>query len=336
MWRKKRRTQVVLFAAVAVVISRLALWAADAPGNEQEVKSGSEPVLYLCRADSNSMEMVAADANIISEAILQKSTDGNSPGPDELNLVVATHGWYEPTPWPRELVLAMKNKVNSSEWFLGWFDWRSRSKVINPADAARFARDSAGLLLGEEIVRLSTEWRHVHLIGHSSGAWLINEAAKVIASQTDASIHLTFLDAYIPLFWEQSRLGDFGSDPNTAYWADHYIIHDITLTATGPRLTNAHNVDITAADPDIPDHDFVRHWYHATVIGSYAQGDEYQGKELFNAAGKIEYGFARSLEAGEENFKVSAGLRHGNKPVKIKKPKRSLKSFLKKLFKADD
>ncbi|MHC4388591.1 MAG: hypothetical protein ACYSX1_08275 [Planctomycetota bacterium] len=54
MWRKKRRTQVVLFAAVAVVISRLALWAADAPGNEQKVKSGSEPVLYLCRADSNS------------------------------------------------------------------------------------------------------------------------------------------------------------------------------------------------------------------------------------------------------------------------------------------
>jgi hypothetical protein len=336
MWRKNRRTQVVLFAAAAVVISRLALRAADAPGSEQKTKSNSEPVLYLCRADSNSTEMVAADANIIPEAILRKSTDGNSPGPEGLNLVVATHGWFEPTPWPRELVLAMKSRVNSSEWFLGWFDWRSRSKVINPADAAKFARDIAGPLLGEQIAEISTEWRHVHLIGHSCGAWLINEAAKVIASRTDASIHLTFLDAYIPLFWKKDTLGDFGSDPNTPYWADHYIIHDITLTATGPRLKNAHNVDITAADADIPDHDFVRHWYRATVIGGYAQGDQYQGRELFNAAAKIEYGFARSLEAGEENFKASAGLKHGNKPVKIKKPGWSLKSFLKKLFKADD
>ena len=76
-----------------------------------------------------------------------------------------------------------------------------------PSDAAKIARDEAGPSLGRQIVGLSGRWRHVHLIGHSAGSWLINEAACVVASQTSASIHLTFLDAYVPKGWDPGTLG---------------------------------------------------------------------------------------------------------------------------------
>ena len=188
-------------------------------------------------------------------------------------------------------------------------------------------------MLGQKIVELSKNWRHVHLIGHSSGAWLISEAAKIIAAQTEATIHLTFLDAYVPLLWKQSELGDFSSDPNTIYWADHYVIRDITLTVTGKTLTNAHNVDITVADPGIADHDFARHWYHATVTGRYENAWQYKGKTLLNQSDTTDYGFARSLEAGDDNFNASTELEHGNKAVKIIKPKTSFDKFFENLFK---
>ena len=83
--------------------------------------------------------------------------------------------------------------------------------------------------MGQNILKLSKNLRHVHLIGHSAGSWLISEAARIIAKETNASIHLTFLDAYVPLSWQQEKLGDFSVDPNVPYWADHYFTRDITL-----------------------------------------------------------------------------------------------------------
>jgi hypothetical protein len=72
------------------------------------------------------------------------------------------------------------------------------------------------------------------------------------------------------------------------------------------------------------------------VLGRYAKGDRYERTELFSRVGSIEYGFARSLEAGRRNWENSAVLKAGNRPVKIKKPKKPLKLpfQLEELFKA--
>jgi len=334
---RSRKTISALVLSLLAVLTLLTnckpLTAEDADPKQNKNKNNSTPTLYLCKSDSNNPETVAAEPNVFRQMTLEKIPDPNLTDQTQFNLVVAVHGWFQFKTWPRDLALAINNKIDSKTWFCGWFDWRKDSKVINPLDAAIFAREKGGPMLGQKIVQLSKNWRHVHLIGHSSGAWLISEAAKIIAAQTDATIHLTFLDAYVPLLWKESELGDFSSDPNTTYWADHYVIRDITLSVTGQTLTNAHNVDITVADPGIADHDFVRHWYHATVTGRYENAWQYKDKKVLTHSDTIDYGFVRSLEAGDDNFNASTKLEHANKAVKIVKPKTSFDKFLENLFK---
>jgi hypothetical protein len=249
-----------------------------------------------------------------------KADEVNLPQTDGLNIVIATHGWIERGKWPKDLAFEIRDKVDSNEWVCGWFDWHNEARVINPRDAAHFARDKAGELLAEQILKISKTPRHVHLIGHSSGCWTISEAAKIIAKKTNASIHLTFLDAYVPLGWNANELGDISAEPNTVYWADQYMTQDITLDVTYCRLAHAHNVDIGNITPGLKDHRFPFHWYPATVIGKYDSNDKYAGENLYYKSGNIEYGFARSLEAGKGNWEKSLELIMGNEMVKIKKP----------------
>ena len=322
-----------LLAVLTLIISCQPLTAKDPDPEPDKKNDNPAPTLYLCKSDTNSPQTIAAEPNIFRQMTLEKIPDPNLTTQTQFNLVVAVHGWFELKPWPRDLAIAINNKIDSKTWFCSWFDWRKNAATINPADAAVFAREKGGPLLAQQILQLSKNWRHIHLIGHSSGAWLISEAAKIIADQTDATIHLTFLDAYVPLLWKESELGDFSTDPNTIYWADHYVIRDITLTVTGKTLTNAHNVDITAADPGIADHDFARRWYHATVAGRYENAWQYEGKKVLTKSDTTDYGFVRSLEAGQDNFKASTELELGNEPVKITKSKSSLDEFFENLFK---
>ena len=44
-----------------------------------------------------------------------------------------------------------------------------------------------------------------------------------------------------------------------------------------------------------------------------------QAKNLYYKSGDIEYGFARSLEAGKDNWEKSLKLKMGNEAIKIKK-----------------
>lgn len=322
-----------LLLAVTIAISYPTLQAGNIFSKEGKRKSRSESVLYLAKPDSNSTEMFIADSNTIFQESTAKVTDVNLPAAVKLNLVVATHGWYEKTTWPEDLALAIKNKVDSQKWLCGWYDWRQQARRLNPTDAAKLARDVAGPLLGKRIAKLSKNWQHIHLIGHSAGAWVISEAAKTIAKETNATIHLTFLDAYVPPFWHENELGDFAGDPNVVRWADHYFTRDLTLRATERRLTHAHNINLTDVNPGFNDHEFPRYWYHATVIDRYAADQRYEGKELFNTSDGIEYGFPRALEAGRQNWEANTALKHGNEPVKIKRVKKSIKLYLKERFK---
>lgn len=289
----------LLLAVLSIAIS-CAIEAAKSSSDERE--ENLQPRVYIAAPDSNSTEMLIAEPNLVT---------------DETHLVIATHGWIERTLWPRDLALAIKSKVDSRRWICGWYDWRRQAKRINPTDAAEFGKDIAGPMLGKEIIRLSKEWRHIHLIGHSAGAWVINEAAKIIAEETDATIHLTFLDAYVPPLWNEDELGCIASDPNILCWAEHYFTRDITLAVTGKLLEHAHNVDLTNVTPGINDHKFPWHWYCATVTGQYAAGQRYEGRKLFYRAETIEYGFARSLEAGADNWKAGTTLEIGSQAVKI-------------------
>jgi hypothetical protein len=269
-------------------------------------KSQDKPTLYVAVGEPNNA--------------IVKADEVNRPQTDGLKIVIATHGWIEREPWPGELAMAFRNKVDSNEWVCGWFDWHHEAMVVNPRDAAQYARDTAGKMLAEQILKLSKNPRHVHLIAHSSGCWAISEAAKIIAKKTSANIHLTFLDAYVPLGWDANSLGNIQAEPNKIYWADHYLTQDITGNVTYCRLAHAHNVDIGDITPGLKDHRFPFHWYPATVLGKYDPNDKYAGKTLYCKSGEIEYGFARSLESGKQNWSKSLKLKMGNETIKIKKP----------------
>jgi hypothetical protein len=271
-------------------------------GNDRPVK---QPTLYVTVGGPNGAIVRAEEVNL--------------PRTDEWKIVISTHGWIEREPWPKDLALAIRNKVDANEWLCGWFDWHKEASVVNPRDAAQYARDKAGPLLAEQILKLSNNPKHIHLIGHSAGCWAISEAAKIIAKQTKASIHLTFLDAYVPLGWDANSLGDIITEPNIILWADHYLTQDITLKVTDCLLAHAHNVDIGEITPGLKDHRFPFHWYPATVLGKYATGDKYSGKKLYCTSGDIEYGFARSLEAGEQNWSKSQTLPMGKEAIKTQK-----------------
>jgi hypothetical protein len=132
------------------------------------------------------------------------------------------------------------------------------------------------------------------------------------------SLHLTFLDAYVPQSWEPNELGDIGS--SASVWAEHYYTRDITYTMTQVDLAHAYNVDITAIDPLVTEHEFPYRWYLATVTGHYDRWDE-KGQDVITSRDGIEYGFARSLEAGKDGWVKNKTLLCGNAAVKIEKKK---------------
>ena len=239
-------------------------------------------------------------------------------------LVIVVHGWMDKgqDSWPSEMAEAIAIRTDPNEWVCGSYDWRGGSIVITSIQAAEYARDIAGPRLARAILALGTEFKHIHLIGHSAGTWTIHSAAKHLAyARRDVQLHLTFLDAYIPSQWDEDVLGRVFLDPKrqkTQCWAEHYYTKDITFVVTEHDLKYAHNVDISAVDPLVSEHEFPYRWYTATITGKFTRWDE-KKETAHTRSGDIDYGFSRALESGEQNWKKSRKLKTNNKAVKLEK-----------------
>jgi pimeloyl-ACP methyl ester carboxylesterase len=245
------------------------------------------------------------------------------------HLVVITHGWFEKgDAWPENMAEAISSHTDPNLWLCGYFDWSKGALTINPVDAAQYASDVAGAALAGQILKLNGNLKHIHLIGHSSGCWAISEAAKILARQTKADIHLTFLDAYVPSSLSADDLGDVNvaADVNSCLgeapgrsriWADHYYTRDFTAEQTAQDLAHAHNVDVTDIDQLIKDHNFPKNWYYATITGSFPSHIFMDDKKLVTDANGVKYGFARSAEADPNAWPKSLKLPMGNKAVNL-------------------
>jgi hypothetical protein len=271
----------------------------------QTLAAADRPILYFVAVDSHAPRFTVPTAQTVCT---------------EPNLVVITHGWYERQPWPGWIAQAIARRADRRAWRCGWYDWRPLAKRWRPSQSATIGRDTVGPQLGEEIMRLSRNWQHVHLIGHSAGAWVVNAAAEGIAAQTRASIHITFLDAYVPDGWNEEILGRIAHRSPARRWAEHYFTRD-PLNLTENALTHAHNVDITAVNPGFKGHHFPWHWYHATVTGRYATEQRFEREPIFGQAGGVTYGFARAREKGPAAWKLSKTLKPGKEPIRIQPPR---------------
>lgn len=240
-------------------------------------------------------------------------------------IVIITHGWIDKAvnDWPADTARQIYSKVDHNEWVCAYLDWKDGAFVVNPTDAAEYARNIAGPRLANAILKLS-RFKHIHFIAHSAGSWAVNTAAKLIDQNTPAEIHITFLDAYVPSNWPQSDLA------STAAWADHYYNRDITGSTTEVNLSHAHNIDVTDIEPVIKDHKFLFRWYYATIAGKFRPCDNKADTKVLTKCNNLDYGFVRSLEVGQSNWEKSLTLPTGNIALKLENPEK--KSFLDWLF----
>jgi len=170
---------------------------------------------------------------------------------------VVTHGW-QPFPLPRDVsfVDTISNIISgylTNQGLINWqtygYKWVDNAWTFFPTHALNNAKQE-GLKLGTCI---STQgWSHIHLIGHSSGAGLIQAASEMIKSNSpNTTVHCTFLDAYVGKHYEEVEAYGQGAD-----WSDSYFSRD-ALTVfgsirTGPftesPLDHAYNIDVTSLD----------------------------------------------------------------------------------------
>jgi len=284
----KRRTKklLLIIACLALIVPGLLCCCNSAL---EYMYRDSEPSLQVANTDADG-EVVFTSVNNLSNNRAKRT-----------HIVVVTHGWFEELNWPADTAAAIYKKTDSKKWLCGWLNWRGKAAQLNPTDAARYGRDQCGAKLARAILHYNNKPEHIHLIGHSAGCWAVAQAAAILGEKTDASIHLTYLDAYVPLFWKAQRLTDM-TDGGKRYFAEHYFTRDITLATTEVVLPGVCNVDITDADPDLPDHKFAWNWYLATVMSDYDPQGKYAGKALNRTADGLELGYAMSLEAGGSDW----------------------------------
>ena len=314
MMMKTRLLFMALGAFVAIATPAQAKWPWDNWPMDRWLKP-KPPALVFADPTPGSKKTWTRQSQDLQRLINKIVADANAADQGPC-LVVVTHGWKEKADWYKDMALAIRDRLDGNQWFCAWYDWRAQAKRPSAIDTTQSARMTFGPSLGRDIVATSKVWRHVHLIGHSSGCWLISEAAQTITQQTKASVHLTFMDAYIPPFWHQEELGCVVCQPNTVCWVDHYFSPDAASELTQKPLSNALNVDLSAIDPGPNSHRFPFHWYQATVVGRFID-KPYKDKPLFTRAGEIEYGFVRSLESGQTNWDYSRKLQGGNEPVMV-------------------
>lgn len=248
------------------------------------------------------------------------------------SLIVVTHGWNPDLSWVR----AMTNSIgqyltnnNLTNWQVAGYEWASNASTgFLPSDAQEALENARreGIKIGNPLVL--QEWSHIHFIGHSAGAGLIQAATEVIKTNSSSTtVHCTFLDAYVGKHYE--GIQSYGSQ---ADWSDSYFSRDAGTRfgslMTGPftesLLDHAYNVDVTPLDPSkiigakfrssvtgelepciktFTSHDWPVDFYVNTITGN--TNSDYEG-----------FGFALSKEGGNWNYAL-ANYTPSNAPARI-------------------
>ncbi len=237
---------------------------------------------------------------------VQPRHDPPPPPPSgKKNLVLYTHGWntsdadWTEGSW-KELDQALKDNVDTSNWTVMGWDWRSNdgNLLTGPGYALNRAQEQ-GRMAGKLVAQ--GDFDHVHFIAHSAGSALISAAAAVVAEMSPGTvIQTTYLDPYAP----GSDYTDLYGSHRDQDWSDNYIAHDPSLF-TYPVLPNSHNVDVTWLDSGNPvsSHGWPIDFYIGTIPGA----------STYPLSGADDYGYPRSLEGGGWNERSSYPL--GNTPV---------------------
>ena len=215
--------------------------------------------------------------------------------PSQHNLVVVTHGWdpaefsnfsTDAPQWVYDMTDSIRNNLSGSSWTVIALSWNGSGGATTsfPGGAASHA-ETIGKKYG---LSLSAQgWSHVHFIGHSAGAVLIQAAAEelIAHSASPVEIHTTFLDPYDwSFFGGPSRFGAGSA------WSDNYFEADPSGPLTGGRMDHSYNVDISGLDPHpfyhpADQHSWAYEFYQKTITGDLGSTSEGFGFPLSKEGG---------------------------------------------------
>ncbi|MFH1354471.1 MAG: PEP-CTERM sorting domain-containing protein, partial [bacterium] len=211
---------------------------------------------------------------------------------DAKNLVLVTHGWNVSgsqggETWVDEMARDIRayidaHRADAADWEVVVYDWRDLAGSLETGPDLALANGGLlGAIEGELLAR--RDYDHVHLVGNSAGAALVDSATDHIKARSPGTtVHITFLDAYAPGMFA-------GSYGDSADWADQYLNRgdSLWLEWTEEVLPHAHNVDVTWLNPTPSLIPLVNHfWPHEFYQESIVPRDEFEG-----------YGFLLSREA---------------------------------------
>ena len=200
-------------------------------------------------------------------AVLANPTGGVPPSPPTYSslppkqtgkdsLILITHGWqplggYEAwtdnTGWVDDMADTISQNLVSrgfNNWQLVPYKWLSGATTPFPW-LAQVNGFNEGSKVGQAIV--DGGWSHVHLIGHSAGAALVQGALQTIkATLPSPVVHATFFDPYVGPGNDWRSVYGVGAD-----WSDNYFSIDLTGATTEGVIGGAFNVDVTWLDPNL-------------------------------------------------------------------------------------
>lgn len=189
--------------------------------------------------------------------------------PDAPGIMILAHGsGASPDGWPAELEEALR-LLPIENWQFIRVDW---SETAEQRLAAPRNGSAIGRLIGQEIA--TGPPRVLHLVGHSSGAFLVQGIVDGIRDSGDIEtvIHASFLDPFLARSafqprWGQARFG-LGAD-----FAESYYTAEDRVPFTNHPLEHAWNLQLDATVPTIPDpppdwdHGWPLTWYREAVCG---------------------------------------------------------------------
>jgi hypothetical protein len=219
---------------------------------------------YSVRVSNSAGDSISANASLaVLTAIIpgaQPSAPVYPPAPiseaGKDSLILITHGrtvGSDTHDWVDDMKASIKQSVPNN-WMVLAHKWTEQA-AASPVTVLSRAK-SVGRQLGRSIMNIAEltpnqAWSHVHLIAHSAGADVIDEASRIVALESPplTTVHTTFLDPYTGA--TDGGRAEYGRYAN---WSDSYYsiddeTYDRVIGRTEGRLDHAHNVDITWLDP---------------------------------------------------------------------------------------